>query len=389
MRRFSTAQEFRANPAYEAVPFHRLDEGELAALGAEQFDPSDYGVLRPRPGSDLPTVAICRETALLFLTLKEPGPLPAYFELAFGRDSERQLERQLLDRILEIASPDGFVSGPEACTHLGLDSPLGTGGLAQLSHSALQYGQALELTDPLALSLKLYVYNQKPASPAWRRRLPDRAAVTEFLRLAPGGVNEARLRRGWSPIDGGDGWLLFEARAPKPTGAGSPSKLYVSPAPEALPEALGAVIDVLGDTEARHFKVGADLKGVLRPDKLVAYFAGREALLAAVEALRSRLGGMPSQGVPFTAEAAGRLLSWGADPQEISSGWGSSWRQWLTQRLAAALIDGRNAAAGALAGAPPGVFEPWRFALERIRLEGVDPETFSPTADWTGARAAP
>jgi hypothetical protein len=67
-----------------------------------------------------------------------------------------------------------------------------------------------------------------------------------------------------------------------------------------------------------------------------------------------------------------------------------SWRLWLTNRLARALIaavaapssalplPGVSGAAG-LAGAAAGeTMEPWRFAVERLRLEGVDTDSWTP-----------
>jgi hypothetical protein len=343
---------FRANPSYELVPYNRLEMAEQSALSDAAAEPDAYGVLRPVPGSSLPILAVCRETALLFLTLRDPGPLPGYAEAIFGSGDGRELKRLICDRVLEVAGAEGYVSGPEVCGRLGLEGSLGVGRLARLSQAALRYGQALELKDPSALSLRLYLYNRQPASAGWRRRLSAGRRADEFLGIARDGPNERALRPGWQPVDG--------------------------PPAEVLPEALRAAIPTLAGTEAQQFKVGADLYGILRPDKLVAYFASKEGLLAAVEALRLRLEGMPVQGVPFTAEAAGGLLSWGVDPTPASAITGYSWRQWITHRLAAALIAAQDT--------PGGAPDPWRFALERLRLDGVDPQTFSPTAGWTGAQ---
>ena len=54
----------------------RLIDEHFAALVRK--DPDFYGILRPRPGeaAALGVKSVDRETALLFLTLREPGPLP-------------------------------------------------------------------------------------------------------------------------------------------------------------------------------------------------------------------------------------------------------------------------------------------------------------------------
>jgi hypothetical protein len=104
----------------------------------------------------------------------------------------------------------------------------------------------------------------------------------------------------------------------------------------------------------------------------VAYFDGFERLAAAGERLRARLDGVAAHGVPFSAEISqDGLLSWGADPpdhaQTPGMQGGESWRLWVCTRLAAALVSARGGSEAA------------EYALERIRLEGVDPATWAPS----------
>jgi hypothetical protein len=141
--------------------------------------------------------------------------------------------------------------------------------------------------------------------------------------------------------------------------------------PEALPESFGDILEALAAAKAAQFKIGSDALGILRADKIVSYFPSFERLAAAAEALEARLSGIPAQGVTFTSEIGGNgLLSWGVDPprEETSFGGGESWRLWLTHRLSRALLSARSEP------------EPWRFALERVRLEGVDTDTWTPGA---------
>jgi hypothetical protein len=81
---------------------------------------------------------------------------------------------------------------------------------------------------------------------------------------------------------------------------------------------------------------------------------------------------MPAQAVPFTAGIDDDgLLSWGVDPprSELLSSWqGTSWRRWITDTLAVALVAAR-------AG---GARELLRFALQRITLDGVDVNSWTP-----------
>jgi hypothetical protein len=91
--------------------------------------------------------------------------------------------------------------------------------------------------------------------------------------------------------------------------------------------------------------------------------------------LRQKLAGMPAHGVPFSAEIAGDgLLSWGIDPpieeQSFDVQGGESWRLWVANRLAMALLNAKSGRSVKV--------EPWQFALERLRLDGVDTETWIP-----------
>jgi hypothetical protein len=235
------------------------------------------------------------------------------------------------------------------------------------------------------LAWRLYSYNRCPLTPAWERLLPTADAVERWLGIDRGGARRGALDAAWSPLEM-DGWLGWRARrrterAGSPERAGGPTwKLYVSPRAEALAEGFGDVLAALTAARAAQFKIGRDAGGVLRPDKIVAYFPSWERLAEAADAVLLKLGGAPAQGVPFTAEIGGAgLLSWGVDPpaeeRSAPGGGRESWRVWLVQRLAWALVAARGEER----------VEPWRYALERLRLEGVDTASWTPGASlWRG-----
>jgi hypothetical protein len=311
-----------------------------------------------------------------------PGPLPAYVTTRLGADGNEAIARLVLDRILEIDSAGTFLSGADAHPLVYAEPPSAETGdvLARLSLEAVRYGQGLDLRDSTQLSARLYYYNRLPASPAWRRRLPSPDALAEHLEIHPAGRNRPVLETHWHtlpPRVDNPGWHSWVSAHPDRARVGSRSfKLYVSPGGEQLREAFTATLEVLTAVRAPSFKVGRDLSGVLRPDKLVAYFDRLDAVREAGELLRRRLDGMPAQGVPFTAalDPAG-LLSWGTDPprgEHLLAWQGPSWRRWITDRLAVALLSAQAAA--------PATLEPWQFALDRLRLEGIDTTTWTPAA---------
>jgi len=96
--------------------------------------------------------------------------------------------------------------------------------------------------------------------------------------------------------------------------------------------------------------------------------------------LKPRLHDCPAHGVPFTAALDDEgLLSWGVDPpasvQLLEWQPRESWRLWLTNRLANALLTAKRAPATATQRSP------WQYALDRVRLEGIDIDTWTPSAD--------
>ena len=383
---------FRANPRLELVPFERLSDAERGWLAPCEADPGFYGVLRPRiPPSDaggagLGIKSVDRDTALLFLTLREPGPLPAYLRRSLGAEAGRVAARLVADGVLEVVDGAGFVAGAAALPLLAAEpeeAALGRGRTAALSLAALRYGADLvaaggEGPTPIALSERLYGYNRLPLTPDWKRRLDGPGGAPALLGLDAGGGARAALDRGWREAPTTRSWHAWQARAASP-GAGVAYKLYVSALPAALPEAVPEILAGLAAARSPLFKVGAGAAGLLRPDKMVAYFPDLEALLRGAEELRGRLAGVPAQGVPFTAGVdEDGLLSWGMDPPAAAQSplWGGreSWRFWLTNRLARALLAARAAGSAA---APA---EPWRFALARLRLEGVDVASWTPGA---------
>jgi hypothetical protein len=320
-------------------------------------------MLRPRPGSGLRPRSADRDTALLFLTLRDPGPLPAYVRSLLGAGTAAAVARLVADGVLEVEREGELVWGPAA---LEPSQAPARGRLALLSIEALRLAQALPGNDPRPVAVRLYGYNGRPMTPAWKRRWPSPEVVETRLGIA------GKLDGRWI-ASGRSGWLSWRAREAEAREGGPTWKLYVSPAPEALEGAFGGIVEALARGRAARFKIGPDAAGLLRPDKIVAYFPSFERLGEAAGMITERLEGIPAQGVPFTSEIAGDgLLSWGLDPPAA----GESWRFRLVHRLAAALLAARVA----------GAAEPWRAALERVRLEGVDVETWTPGARVWGER---
>lgn len=363
---------FRAAPDFRVVA-----PRELPAAVASRFQlladaPDATAVLLPRGSAAGGARALTTETAALFHSLS----LPRRLDAAEGGGT-RAIARLVLDGVLELEHEGRFVSGP-AAHRAWFDGapPRAASRHTALSHAAVRHGEALGLTGG-ALQHRLYQFNSRPATPEWRQRLAGDAGVGAFLRVAdsPPRALSHTLEPAWH--------YWRPRRRHRGGGLHAPAlKLYISSGIEALPDALHATLKLLQPvTGMLAVKAGRDVYGLLRPDHLVAYFADKAALNEAATQLATALAGASPQGVPFTCDhGCDGLLSWAADPPADSASvdWtgDNSWRAWITGRLASSLT---------LAAAHPTEVPGWVFALDRLSLDGVDPETWAPCGSvWAG-----
>ena len=145
-------------------------------------------------------------------------------------------------------------------------------------------------------------------------------------------------------------------------------KTYVSPGLAAMAEVLTTTFAVAIDLGVPAWKVGADVAGLHRADKIVLYLPTGEAADRAASALAEVLNHIGPQGVPFTGQVgATGIVSRGIDHD------GTSWRALVCRSLADALV-----AARAVAGptAPP--TDVADLAYERLADLGFDVTTWRP-----------
>lgn len=370
---------YRANPQYQLVVYDRLDAAVQAELAELATEPSFYGILEPDdPQSGLPVKAVDTDMALLFLTLRDAGPIPNYISAEMGSRSRQLFAELVLNNVLEMATSDGgqFVSGAQAHAVLPqrtaevTTTAMGT-ATAQLSEAAVRYGALLaaDHRNGSELAQRLYAYNTIPISAEWRRTLPDADAVRAFL-----GIEASSSPYNSDKSAESNGWIAFRSRSSYAFPKHLPYKLYVSPQPKQLPTIWNTVVAAFAKHNVPAFKVGNDAHGLLRPDKLVAYLPDMTALHAVADTLHSELAGIPAQGVPFTAPIdPDGLLSWGMDPPNSASdiAWHGrqSWRLWIAGQLATALVEACRADIA---------IAPWRYALDKLTLLGVDTTSWTP-----------
>lgn len=371
---------FRSSPFVDLKQLADLAPEQREAFRELENDSDFYGLFVPRPPLTMNIKSVARQTAELFRNLSIPSRLDG--ALLGDDDYRNDVVDLVLDGILQVESGEEFLTGADAFPVVcepGVESDV-RNAAARLSRDALLHAQDLDTADPQLLTTALYLYNRIPLSRFWKTRFPNRDAVSAHLGVDRGPLR-VLLERDWvaNPPERSSGWLSwFQKNAPPRPPGGVTHKLYVSPRPERIRDAFEVVVRVLTGFPGAQFKIGQDAAGLLRPDKLVTYFTTREQLDDAAAVLQRELVGCEAQGVPFTAgiDDAG-LLSRGIDPPDSDRALSwlgrESWRLWVVQRLAAALSLAKSArSAGAAA--------PWCFAIERARRQGVDVETWIPSA---------
>lgn len=376
---------FRASGLFAVVAHRDLGPDERAAF-AELAGRSDYfGLIVPDSGSSLSTKLLDGSAARLLQELTSPGPLPSSLREHATSEDQRMLVRLVMDGVLEIETERGFVSGPLASPYLDLlpgQNPVTHGQqgvLQQLALEAMAFAVSSPTAAPLELASTMYRYNTVPLSPHWQRCLGESPDALEWLGLGSRSQLRALLFELYDAVDhpAWHQWVRADrSQSSLPLTPGF--KLYVSVHPDDLAEAVAPAVEVLIDAEVPAFKLVRSVAGLLRPDKLVAYLDERSHLQDAAARLHRLLCGLRPHGVPFScAITDDGMLSWGCDPpaSEILLGWQrvESWRSWTTRRLAFALVQ-----AGAVIADP---MECCRFALDRLRLEHVDTDTWSPAND--------
>ena len=247
--------------------------------------------------------------------------------------------------------------------------------MAQLSTDAIAYAAALEDLPVSDLATRLYMYNRVPATPGLQRQFADDDRLIQYLTGDSAAARQLEFH--WVREVSQEAWLMWQAPA---SDSGHTCKLYVSPALDSLPQTFQIAVDTFVQVRCSHFKVGRTAFGLLRPDKLVAYFASLEQLKEAAELIRASAAGLSAQGVPFTgAIDAEGLVSWGMDPprfeQVLPGQEHQSWRQWVAGRIAVYTLAARESGAENIPA----------FVLHRVSLDGIDTATWSPNlAIWRG-----
>jgi hypothetical protein len=382
-------RRLRASPFYQIVRFDALTPEQARPLTfLMESNPHLEALFLPRvPGLSVKVAG--SKAVSLVRDLGSEGTVRVGVLSSTVDVGTIQIARLVFDQILEVETESGWRSGAGAIDVFIAELPTieTDSATAEVSIAAIRYAQSLSVDSPAVLADRLYGYNRKPVTPSTRRSFPDESSVALRLGLdaewnAP--VLSKGLMSEVRPIHA-DHWLRWQVRGNRRRAAstGAAYKLYISPEVGGLRSALEAAFALFDEEFAPYaLKVGRALEGILRSDKLVAYFHDEGHVTEAAAQLLPRLDGLVPQPVPFTTEIGGDgLLSRGIDPPHARQlpGWRhgeASWRAWITTRLGSAILAARSADRPAI--------DSVRFVLARLALEGVDTRTWEPARrGWT------
>lgn len=366
-------QTFRLSPRFLLVHAHKAP-GYLRKAA-----PGCYGLLIPAMAGDLVPKAVNEDVWRLLNTFRSPRTARgAGLETP---DHEQFVAKQLIDKVLEVYCESGFESGVKALRAASREKDVAARSRIELlSRRAVELAYASGMNDPGLLAARLYCYNRAPLSLKWRERLPGQAAVFDFLRLRTDG-SWLGMPRSISPI-GSEYWHRWEVRgAPRLSKRAPIYKVYLSPVIEDAGVVLHLALARLHGSGAGQLKVGRLAAGLLRPDKIVVYFAATKD----AEAFARRLAAEAPErahGVPFTSQVgATGMVSLGVDPPELkrasSDEDGGSWRSWVVHRIARAIVIVRREAP----------VEPISGVFSAVRAAGIDTTRWLPASDhWDFSR---
>lgn len=364
----AAAVRVRMNRAFRVLRAREADPRVLARLGQKGLD-ADYGLVFPAvPGA---TIRLVTPALASLLESLRRGPRDLQMDL-IGTAGDALI----LDGIIERWTGQGWESGPSAATgdqEAEID-------VADTGIQAIVEARARTDLSAPALAAFLYQFGKKPYSARWLREVGGPAAsdLAAWYGLS-GAQNIEAVTSRWAGSRTAEWWTW---RSPNLSAADGPSwKLYVNVEPRWLPKALSHVAEILDSEDATAFKVAGNLRAALRPDKLVIYFARRDAMLRAGALIAKGL----SRSAPHPLAFSARLgvlpcVTWGVDPPRQHRMMSGSWRLWVCSRLAGILW-------GMLA-IPTGR-EFWRHLKARLLAEGVELSTWSPTSSLLEAWGVP
>ncbi|HNP24357.1 MAG TPA: hypothetical protein PKM63_18960 [Panacibacter sp.] len=340
-------RRFRTTESFQLTEWNQLTDNDRTMLLTVADVGDIYGLfISLSPGSTTQIIA-GRESALIFLHCKDYFHLPNFvLSQPYGK-YENLVAELVLNDILALQYQETYISGSKAAPLIfgseWLERQSSPGKLSLLSANAIRYCFHLKNETVKSLGNKLYTFNVIPMDKSHEKYLSSVSAVSDFLFTHFPENNT--LSDNWTLNRERRYWFSWSRNKSIPQQKYGETvntyKLYLSPMPEATASLFNIAVPVLTRSGAGSFKIGQTMNGLLRPDKMVAYFENRDDLLLAANELEALCANTPAHGVPFTTQFdKNGLISFGIDFQ-ASRKQGYSWRTWITDMLASIILQAK------------------------------------------------
>lgn len=238
-----------------------------------------------------------------------------------------------------------------------------------LSSKCLSHAASIPLHEVGELASRLYLFNHHGVYDSTTIDLAV-SGIKQIISRQVEGFNELPQ----SPHN--PGWHFFASKSHAGR-RGAPEqvtfKVYVSPRVEDTARCLAELVAILPALSCHMWKIGRGAYGATRADKICIYFEEQETATTAAHLLAKEITSIQSQGIPFTynLDASG-LVSMGVDPPRPTSGpsslSGTSWRDWITQKLATSLSIAKRH--------PQYPLSPEQTALYSMKFLGIEPSVW-------------
>ncbi len=350
-------EEFRINPLYTLREWNIIGHREKELISGLHDEADVYGVFSPTtPGSSLSIKLAYHELALVYLHLTQSSLLPHYLTASHEDSFNQAIAQLILDQVLEIKWNEKFVSGAHATEalfgkSLSADQHI-PDFISILSKQGIEYVLNLDEAEMRAIANRLYTYNTLPWDTSLKRNFNENTDTRDFVFSNSRVSLTSLLNKEWylTTDPSKDHWLGWSRRHFVDTSSNLTDrgdyKLYISPVIHDLPQVMNVALPILTSSNAFSFKIGNGIQGLLRPDKMVAYFNNKSSLLSAAGELKNKFNDCKVQGVPFTAQIDDKgILSWGFDPpgsDVLDAIEGGSWRCRVTDQIALAIVQAKT-----------------------------------------------
>ena len=351
---------FRRNPIYEIEHRYMQKDYPIPQTSAV----TEFYLRHRGDKKDRPTISLTLTEAQIIYTLEGQQELTSSCVRLLGNDLHYTIIGMVYDNIIQVQNKGIFEGGPtcsfvKEVLHSFPTFSAPNHLISKLSWDSIHYANYFSHLSQNEIVQKLYSYNAFPRT-RFYDHFNDWFGTEDNIRLC----NQIRKSYTSNSSNPPVYWFSWYHNVHGISNDLS-YKLYISPKPNDVRHVFSIVANICCTMLVPAFKIGANLHGIIRPDKLVLYFSNYDALERVALRLREVLQGIEVQGVPYTNPFdTNGLLSWAIEPVQTSFEPATT----LSWRMHVASCIGRYLKLAYVQNLDFNILN----ILARIRLQGID-----------------